>query len=480
MTSVARASEALFGLCAAGRIVMERLPHIGHVRIEWRPDRGELLLVDTRVDARRIIGRHPGPELHFDDSGMAYIVDVANCDNSQWASDLFVVDVCRLEDSGGVVVVPNDGDLCLWRDYMAEHKALSIGLKARGAESCELRCFLFARRHSGARLWWSCTGLRSHLSVRGPPNKWYGRHWPAWESHLEKTMGARQPHCRKAKPTSHATCQENVVCTQSFVHERILDEPSLSTWALVGLGVKWAIGGSGSSQELHTESWSHLVCGLLDTWVSSPERRTFACFFGRHDFQVGSPGTGEHLCTFTVVGDVVSWDSSLPLDGKLWAAFSSIFAMYDGQATLMKFTTVLRKAGAALQLLWRQWANHLCMCIEERIVEHTQRRHGGTGAVRGGGRSQLAKLGKFSKMVRLAGAADSRLVLKYFWACRQHFHNQQFVSFALDFSRVSRRSVCVGAISTPDNTIAWSPPQALIQGAGGAHLLVCWSPSLHQ
>lgn len=452
---------------------MERLPHTGHVRLEWYSGRQELLLVDTRVDARCIVGHQPGLELQFDESGMAYLVDPTGL--SQWASDILPVEVCRLHDSGAVVVCTPDGDLSLWRDYMSDHQNVRVGFKARGAESAELSCFVFARRHGGARVWWSCRNLHSHLSVQGAPSKWYGRHWPEWEAHLSKHMGLEMPHCRRAKPIAHSTCAEDVVCTQSFVYERLLDEPSWSTWALVGLGVTWAVGGSGASSEVHTDSWSHLICGLFDTWVCSPQPRSFACFFGRHDFQVGAPVVGEQQCTFTLTGSVVSWDSSLPIGGKLWVAFLSVFRTSGDQASLMQFAMPIRKAGNALQLLWRQWANHLCLVIEDRIHEHISRRGNDTVVQRGGGRAQLAKLGRFSKMVRLATAPDSRVVQKYFWASRAHFHDQQCVSFAMDFSRISRRSVCVGAVASPDNIIAWAPPQALIRfGAPGGHWSGAW------
>lgn len=65
---------------------MERLSHTGYVRLEWYSDRQELLLVDTRVDARCVVGHQPGPELHFDEHGMAYLVDSGGL--SRWASDI--------------------------------------------------------------------------------------------------------------------------------------------------------------------------------------------------------------------------------------------------------------------------------------------------------------------------------------------------------------------------------------------------------
>lgn len=250
---------------------MDREPHVGHLALVWHAGRGELHIVDLRIDEVALVSRTNDHTLHYGEAGNGFVVDPAG--RAKWVSDFLAREVCRLSDSAAKVVVPDvDGNVVLWRDFMARHQVVSVTLKMRGAGDFEITCLLFSRRHAGAFLWWSCRSVHGRLHMSGPPNKWYSRHWNAWQSHLLKVMKLGAPHCRRAKETAHCKEQQDTVGTTDYILERVVGEPSLSTWAFVSLALRWACGGRGSATEATADSWRAIFKGIVDTWVLSGSR----------------------------------------------------------------------------------------------------------------------------------------------------------------------------------------------------------------
>lgn len=234
-----------------------------------------------------------------------------------------------------------------------------------------MACYVFERRRSGARVWWSLRDIHKHLAVSGPPSRWYGRHWGSWESHLQKCMGLRRPRLRRAKETARAAERADTLRTEDFVLERILQEPSASTWALLALATKWAISGKGGSTEAHADAWRNIVVGVLDTWFLPCTPCRFRYYFGSCEVHMGYSTTGSAEVVFFVGTDgTVEWDRDASAGGSLWIAFLRATSEFTGRASLAAPTLVIRRGGLALQPLMKQWLNQLCMVIEGAIASH--------------------------------------------------------------------------------------------------------------
>lgn len=67
---------------------------------------------------------------------------------------------------------------------------------------------------------------------------------------------------------------------------------------------------------------------------------------------------------------------------------------------------------------------------------------------------------RFSVSKAISFLTGSRKVLRYFFAARRKFASPDFLSIAINASRVARKKVSLTVMAKPDNVAMWAPPQA--------------------
>lgn len=80
---------------------------------------------------------------------------------------------------------------------------------------------------------------------------------------------------------------------------------------------------------------------------------------------------------------------------------------------------------------------------------------------------------RFSVSNAIAFLTGSGRALRYFYACRRKFISPDFLSIAVDASRISRKKVLLSVMALPTNAAMWAPPQV-----GIAHCAWYLAPEL--
>lgn len=87
----------------------------------------------------------------------------------------------------------------------------------------------------------------------------------------------------------------------------------------------------------------------------------------------------------------------------------------------------------------------------------------------GGPRNVVGKAGnKFSICKAVSFISGGRKLLKYFMSARRAFSRPQFLSVAVDASRIARKGMLLTVLALSSNLAMWAPPQVLFGDCGSS------------
>lgn len=144
----------------------------------------------------------------------------------------------------------------------------------------------------------------------------------------------------------------------------------------------------------------------------------------------------------------------MPSHPKLARDFGQLLSTLS-QPTIMDLTLSLACAQGSLRQVWRQWVCGLSDIVEDCML-----------VARGSTEAPAAPANELGGQpahpldhLDDAELDEGRKILAYYLAARRAFHEQRFLGFACDYSRVGRRAVGNAFVTTTRNIGAWAPPQ---------------------
>ena len=140
------------------------------------------------------------------------------------------------------------------------------------------------------------------------------------------------------------------------------------------------------------------------------------------------------------------------------------------QRQLSEILVQVYQLGTSHRMIFMQLVWHMATAIESALCAKVGPGHRGCkakGAPSGGvpqvsqPRGMAAKLKRHLEVKHVA--TECARLLQYFFASRQQFHDKQCLSMCIDFARIGKKSMGLGAVGSPEGIIAIFPPQAIKQ-----------------
>lgn len=403
--------------------------------------------------------------LHFGDDGFGFLA-VAGAHT--WCSDLF--ELRLVEDAGAYFVLqPNGAEAVSLGTWLSQVKRLSV--EAPGSDNdAGIGVWLFARPWWGAQAWRSLFSSweRARPEGRMTCSQWQQSWWPWWRTTLSE-INLPVPHLRRACPY-HGRRGRNAAAENYFgVDPRVLEESTLSSHACVAILSRLACPRkvSQTAAKTNTMSWAQLLDHICCNMVAPHLLATFAlCLDSRTACAPFLASSGRSMVQLTCDGGLVDLR---PPEGAGSAGYT-LSGMLDRVEciSIADLLIQLYRLGKPAREVFKQL---VCVCgcaLDDFVVAvasgpspmHVDAGAGASaGSGAGGGDGPTP--GRASLMVRMAAAfqAGGRRMLRYFFCARKVFKAPQYLGLSVDASRVARKNVLLGAITTPENVGAWCPPQ---------------------
>jgi hypothetical protein len=391
--------------------------------------------------------------LHFDTAGLAYFV---SGEQRLWSSQLFNKSVLNIE--GELFVVKGPEDVVELQQHRASHGEESIQIDVP-LGTARLRCFRMRTSWGGAYFFWCIKTLFGlvHLDTKMKPDQWKRAWWEWWGKDIAKHGFDAKLHCRLPMETAIASsASAKVVEPIEGINHRVLPVASWSTYGLLLLlcrlgapsASKLARSKRGPAAQDH--KWRLLLAMILAYSIVAP--LTFTLFLGGSS--VCKPGL---TCVGSCPVDVVCQGGSIDVTPlRASTRGSALLRQLEvdgaGSAPLANFMVDLYCQGKPAQDVFKQMICNVGLAIETYVsgalldrsvaAANVLRPRAGITAVCSFGQSQRDRF-------------------KYYMCSRRSFRTWQYLSIAVDATRLMKRSIFLGWASLPSGLGCWLCPQVL-------------------
>lgn len=351
--------------------------------------------------------------------------------------------------------------------FMASHAAVACAIQMVGSDGLVVDVSVFQRSCSGASVWWSLPSLHAGLGLKGAASAWYHRHWAAWEGFCGK-LGMGVPHLRRAATTkqSNIKLQDGVDVEGAF---RCLQVYTASTFAVVAIAVRLAAQLQAREVDQQRQAcFRSFLSGLVSTFFLGTA--TWSIYMAASSCQPGLPLVGSDRVELQLQTGKLDLLQCLHSPSPL--AVSLCMALHvrrgDTQRPLPDIMIQVYQLGARHRKIFMQLVWHMATAIELALCAQAGPGRQGEAEPAGGvrvlatqSRSMAAKLKRH--LEEKHAATESARLLQYFFASRQHFHDKRCLSMCIDFARIGKKSIGLGAVGSPEGVAAIFPPQAISQ-----------------
>ena len=357
------------------------------------------------------------------------------------------------------------------QDYKSVHEPRCVEVLGMGSSKPhDMLVYMLQHRVDGASCFWSLQRLyRSTIPANSvTASGWYQNWWRHWHKDAALLTIPRS-HLRKSVALQHQKPAQDLE-DAAF---RIFQEASVSSAALIAILTRCSRPGKGDNGNAKDEvtrlHWNSFFRGLM--LKAMPHDFVITLFHEPHGCLWAAPLHGSGLVEIHVGNGRAD---SRPLNYVPGKEFSSAWRkrpwvshMVD-VVELLQFLSLKGKATRVVFLQCVHRCAQLVDCLAEMLPTEAKDTAGLVSVAdmmvdeKQARRDRRARLGKLAWEVSRHVPEDIRLrMLQYFVAMRGHFHaHHQYMSIALDASRISLRNTLVGFVATPDNIGCWLPPQA--------------------
>ena len=421
--------------------------------------------------------------LHFS-GGDGFVTDG---EQTLWCKEVLGVRVL-VDDDGRRHIMFGEDEAQPLQTLMEANDSVQINVTCRGVDS-QIAIWVFKHSWAGARCWWSVPSLFAMAPKFGKMcvRKWTQSWWPWWEKYLQDKLRLDScPHMRRARPTTRKDL--DVPGSYFDLRERVLDETSFSSFALVPLLTRWACSRSRKLDDLAAahDAWGPVLESLVDGIALATIKSPVALYLEADAIcEAGLPLCGSTPFELPVVGKLVDCRAFLARTAGPQNAFQGLI---KGPAR-MRMSELLRELHCASCAkgvrLFRQLCHVAASALEDSVLfmvavakdqEEGARRaaqpvvHTIDEVVEAATQSQQEAAnpslkGKCHAKVGLRMGvfqSPARRMWRYYLASRRHFHGDvRHLSVALDACRLNRMGIMSALVADPANVAAWMAPQVL-------------------
>lgn len=376
---------------------------------------------------------------------------------SQWANDWLCLGLARLDD-GQLILLDGDKAMPL-QDYLWSHERTHVPIAFVGKETL-LTVYKFAQTQvDGGLIWWGLSSLWCAMQVQDLKAHQWLSNWLRWWRRRFEKLGLERAHLRpscvaRGGPAEREDGGDAGEQSGPSVSERCLPELSCSTLGLLLLVSRFANGSHYKKKQEVAGVWAALFRSLCRECLPPAFSIGLSADEG---FKVKTGFSSAPAVVLQCDGDVAKVGSLVAHPSRL--AVGDNISLVE----LAFHLGTTNDSHLLLQMLWQ-----VASAMEQKILGSSAQ-HGVIQVARSArSASQNARFGKLSKAASRR-ILDNRkdLVCRYFFAGRKSFEQKGVLSLSTDATRLGKRSVLVTALALPDNTMMWTPPQAL-RGVGAA------------
>jgi len=438
------------------------VPDLTHVGLQLLPDKSQYLVNFTTFE--RVVL----PACPIEDTEWELEVEEDGCVLSDGTrrlccKDLFALSLVSKGEGQAYFVQIGDASPKRLQDVLAERKLCEFSVQFGEPPIVQnLRCLRSRLSSHGCFIWWSLPSVVSALKLRtdqGKTTKWIYHLWHAWSRFLGD-LKLKGPHLRR----SNTGRDEDLKNLEDF--------PSVSSCGLIALLGRWC-GTPRSAGGLANEEDRKVCKGVLNSLLQRlADTACTLVLFNDKEASWTPPASpeGDNDVNLQVVNGRINLETFERLDREL---FRHIFPqgyteVFDKQAyPVLDFMLQLAQGGKKLQWLYAQVVWSIACHFDEVVAKLHD-----PWAQLGGGRRAQHPPRRAMAVGELRVAAHKwmgcwrerrRALLAYQMGLKAALSDQQFLSIAVDCSRVGDRSTMLGALTLPDNTAGWAPPQATLK-----------------
>ena len=269
-------------------------------------------------------------------------------------------------------------------------------------------------------------------------------------------------------PPSRATscCRTELLWRVLSGTFRYLQLYTVSAFAVVAIAVRLAAQLQARKVDEHSQArFKSFLPGLATTFLLGAA--TWGMHMAASLCQPGAPLVGPDRVELQLQSgrlDLIQWlHFANPLAASLCMALH--LKRGDTQRQLSEILVQVYQLGTSHRMIFTQLVWHMATAIESALCAQVGPGHRGCnakGAPAGGvpqvspPRVMAAKLKRHLEVKHVA--TECARLLQYFFAARQ-----QCLSMCIDFARVGKKNMGLGAVGSPEGIIAIFPPQAIRQ-----------------
>jgi hypothetical protein len=405
-----------------------------------------------------------GPwSIGFDEDGSGLLVD--DLGEPCWVQDRLRVKL-RYSGRGALLVTEPGGVEQLLFDRAAQRVQKQVFIKPVASEGFLLEVADFRHRVQGAFVWWSLPCLYKCLGLPGQPHQFYHKQWGRWQDWCE-SLSLTTPHLRRAVVTHYY----KGVPTEEAGHEqlwRCLGFYSWSSHALVALLARLGSEKWRQRVEERRLAFSAALTAVLKRALTDP-KCTIRLFMPSDTCIPGLPATGEGPSVEVTISEMlIDLSPLLGCENRLGAKWCQCLrlAACGPRVGLAQFVQAAHDAGEDCKDLFKQLVMFFGTLLDEGVhnrcsdaVAAFGEDAGNLGAQVGMSKVRLRK--RLVDIVRLRSLNhEAERRMQYFIACRGLFGGRKNFALAIDATRMGKKNIVAGVLTTSDGYCAICPPQA--------------------